>query len=826
MNILKLKLYKYKRFNLSNISYFEYTPEKNTQLILGTNGSGKSSLLEQLSPIPPDSKDFYDGGYKEISISHKGCQYILKNTYDGKPRHSFIKELEELNPSGTLTIQKSLIEKEFGLTDWLHEILIGKLSFCNMGVGDRRKWFSRLSANDYEYVIALFNRVKSDLRDVQGAIKIQRSQLAQSEALLVDPSKVEKTRLLCAQYQEEIDALHALRNQSTCSETELLNKLSSSEYESDMLVATYRDHLRTLNFNLHNQSPKKIGDTIEELKQKIYHTDRLLEEAIQTHQKSENEIYTLSQIKGNDILNTELLVANSEYKKLLSYRKYDFTFEDPQNAYKQFQSASSVLSGLLSELDNNEDKIYSKVNYQKTMEQLIEWQNEMKELQLRESKIEKIISQQIAAKQSEETECPKCNHRWIIGYNESTLNKAKDSVTVIHKDINALEKSINEKIEFKEKIIRYSQQYNSILQLLKNYNDLQIIWDIIVPHVSTVPSYANQLLISIDQELLLLVQIQKANSNIIEIQKLLQNNQENTDDQINQKKAALISLELEISKLSNDLKLYKEKIEIYIQHREGFNNVQETALKLKNLRDEHDGYSKDLLNHEINKALNQLAVPVMNNLVSTQKQLSSMDDQAKAVESLKSMINDLVDKEIALKALNDSLSPKSGLIAEALVGFINLILGEISKFVNSIWSYNLSIVPILLEGEDDELNYKFQVSVNNETIIDDVSLVSQGMREVINLGFKLVVMKYLHLDTYPLYLDEFGASFDKQHRINASRIINDLIHYNNFEKIFIISHYEESYGSLQNTDIIILHNGNIEIPTDTTFNQVVVFEES
>lgn len=124
----------FKRFSLGHIERFEYRPMQKTQLILGSNGSGKSSLLGMLSPLPARSKDFKENGYKEIGISHDGSEYVLKSSYNGK--HSFIRDEEELNSGGTLNVQRQLVEDIFGLNEKLFDVLSGSVNLC--GMGDRK----------------------------------------------------------------------------------------------------------------------------------------------------------------------------------------------------------------------------------------------------------------------------------------------------------------------------------------------------------------------------------------------------------------------------------------------------------------------------------------------------------------------------------------------------------------------------------------------------------------------------------------------------------------------------------------------------------------
>jgi len=49
--IIRVELHRFKRFTLNNIETFVYTPKAKLQLIQGTNGVGKSSLINELTPL-------------------------------------------------------------------------------------------------------------------------------------------------------------------------------------------------------------------------------------------------------------------------------------------------------------------------------------------------------------------------------------------------------------------------------------------------------------------------------------------------------------------------------------------------------------------------------------------------------------------------------------------------------------------------------------------------------------------------------------------------------------------------------------------------------
>jgi recombinational DNA repair ATPase RecF len=91
---------------LSGIQSFEINPQKTLQLILGKNGSGKSSVLEELSPVPGNKSDYTKGGSKTIHLRHHGALYKLHSVYNsGTGTHSFMIDDEEYNKGRTAVVQ-------------------------------------------------------------------------------------------------------------------------------------------------------------------------------------------------------------------------------------------------------------------------------------------------------------------------------------------------------------------------------------------------------------------------------------------------------------------------------------------------------------------------------------------------------------------------------------------------------------------------------------------------------------------------------------------------------------------------------------------------
>ncbi|MFO5615141.1 hypothetical protein ACLBQC_31775, partial [Klebsiella pneumoniae] len=69
MQIKLLKLIGYTRLMANNTHYFEWTPSKQMMVILGSNGTGKSSIISELTPVVSSSSNFKQGGEKDFQLN-------------------------------------------------------------------------------------------------------------------------------------------------------------------------------------------------------------------------------------------------------------------------------------------------------------------------------------------------------------------------------------------------------------------------------------------------------------------------------------------------------------------------------------------------------------------------------------------------------------------------------------------------------------------------------------------------------------------------------------------------------------------------------------
>ncbi|MNE74966.1 chromosome segregation protein [compost metagenome] len=122
----------------------------------------------------------------------------------------------------------------------------------------------------------------------------------------------------------------------------------------------------------------------------------------------------------------------------------------------------------------------------------------------------------------------------------------------------------------------------------------------------------------------------------------------------------------------------------------------------------------------------------------------------------------------------------------------------------------------------DDLDYKFPMSISNGAVEPaDIDLGSDSQREIVNFAFRIALLKFLGFDDFPLMLDEFGRTFDEQHRANLIPFIARMIELGQFDQIFYISHFESTHGAFNQAEIVVLDPTNVTVPEVFNKNMVM-----
>lgn len=827
MKIESLELVGYKFLALSNIDYIKLTPENKLQLILGTNGSGKSSLMAELSPLPAVPAHYAKEGRKVIEIKHLNDHYELKSLFSstGNKFH-FIRNGEELNLGHTVTVYRELVKKHFGITQDVHDIMLGTNGFHSMSTMERRNWFTKISDADYTFAIQYYQKLKEQLRDVQGAAKLVQSRLVSESEKLLDRDSETKLRQEITELNKVVNLLLDMKTPTPSMSEDPHAKIR--HYEENLInlskqMKSYRAQF--LNF----ENYKSIGDIDNEMinVQSTINAYKLkmdeLYKTIDEKQKTIDVIKKANVDSNNDIDN---IIDGLEEEIATLSRKLttNIEFEDNRQAMQALSSIQDHLVSIFISIPDNGDWAINRNMYI----QMVERQNA---LTTKKSEIDAHIFKLITKrkelehfKEHNQIECPKCSYTWYKGYDEATYQQVIRDIDTYAKEVESVQLEIDKLNVDIEKAKEYLEYQRAFIEVAKSWSMLNPLWKYIqetemffkAPRqiITLMENLRGDFLIHSDIERLV-SQLQDnfkvkeviATTEVTNLQTLEETIEQHTHllHRINQDVLKL-SQKLSRLKLYKDVSLRLKTLEEQIQ--------QNLTLRETTLNQLIDSYKRNALNDTIN---------VVKLEISTKEQiLSKIDIQKALVNDLQSQLKDYNDKVEVLKIAVKELSPTEGLIAKGLTGFINHFLNQVNKFIKKIWAYPLELLPVVAEDDGVDLDYKFPVRVNDGYGPPDVSKGSSAMKEIIDLAFKVVSVQYLGLTEAPLYLDEPSKAFDSSHRTAMFRMIDNFLLTSNFSQIFMISHFEHCYGCIKNTDITVLCSNNIVLPKDTVFNKAAV----
>ena len=812
MLIKKLILKNYKRLMLNNIKEFIYEPTSSFQLILGTNGSGKSSVLRELSPLPAFSGDYTKEGSKTIELEENNNFYRLISTFKNGNKHTFIRNDEVLNNEGTAMVQKELVEKYFGYTQEIHQLLIGDVCLTDMAPQKRREWFTKLSPNNLTYAIDAFNFIKARFRDTQGAQShINKRLTAETNALLslTDIDNIDhRVELLKQDIILFLENRDPKFNVPDMTEREIYRLIENIDEQSQKIISrTFSPRFGLFgNYSELDEYCKRLD---EEYKLSI----NTLNMKTSEYADLENLMLSVKRagVDGIDGLKKKKIDIDNEIKTLSGKIRQFENVGDIETIVLRNNDVISLTENILQILPSNEEGYFSREKISQHEENLNKLKEKILSIRLTKGRAEERYEFVHNAK---DVECPRCQHVWKPGISERELITLKEKIEECEKLL------LNSDEEFKQasEYLAKAEEYVSLWRKFKNIVDdnqvFNVLWNFLLE---------DNLVIKSPKKALSVLYTWKDDCNNLfqlnELEKQRQNIQiafdaANTIESIsgiNAFQERMDSLTREIEKLTIDSQQKKDCLDINLELYNDASYILKEFTILEQLVDKLDftfnEYQKGLKNVMLNDGIAEMN--------STLGQIQNKLNEKQTLENLiKDLTKDAVNLEMdfsGYKLLMEELSPVNGLIADQLYGNIQCIVSQMNEIIAQIWTYDLEILPCGLDS--GELDYKFPLHVKSAlNEVNDVSEGSTAQIEVVNFAFKLVVMLYLNMSNNPLYLDEIGHSFDEQHRANIMNYIKLLIESKRHSQLFMISHYAPQYGAMTQAEICVLDSSNISMP--------------
>ena len=809
MRIERLELYGYKRLMLNNINHFTYTPSSNYQIILGTNGSGKSSVLSELSPLPAHSSDFSKDGYKDITITHRGAEYRLVSLFK-TGRHSFRVDGEEQNPGGTGEVQKRLVEQHFGLTKELHDLLSGGVLFTTMSPSERRKWITALSTEDYTYGLGVYKKLATRARDATGAAKHLKQRLTQETSALQTLSDMTGLEERAEQLRQELNLLLTSRTPNLPAFREMEQPLEDLLRRIMELSQTVLRLVEPLPTGATFKSIDDVNDELQRLDSEASTTQALLDRYTTEYSDLDSVLRDIGVDGEVTEANVEslMLEAETEIARLMPGLELFTQLSDPLDIQRDSHRVLDEVVEIFKLLPDNTDRRYSRDTVAETKVRNTELLAVIDKATLQLARIEARIAVINSAK---DTTCPNCNYIWREGFSQAELMQLEGWSTE-HNDIADVAKGklLNNE-QFLEECERIVGLYNRFRGLVSGYPRLQPLWDYILDNkcLTDDPQKHIGLFYTWGRDVDLSCQIDEWRRKHGHFKELSTRQQKlGGASHFNQR---MLKLHGEIEDTTGSLSRVRSKARETRQYRDRLLKLNETVESLdrnaKNLQDHHHRMTEALRNQFIDGVVTDH----QNDLALIQRQLTDRNALRGIVEDLANSHETVRIDHEAYALLAQELSPDEGLIAEQLTGFIAILVAQLNSVISSVWTYDFSILPCELSS--GELDYKFPIQVRSaEHTGKDIGKGSKGMQQIVNLAFQLTVMLYMDLQGYPLYLDEPGEGFDEQHRANLMSFIKQLMDMGHHSQLFMVSHYASNHGAFVNAEVLVLDSSNIAVP--------------
>ena len=773
----------------------------------GINGSGKSSTFKLLSPLPPDPKSFSSKGLHQISITHLGSEYLLTTDFANKPNFSFLKDEVELNDSGIVTAQRDLCIKHFGITPIVHDILVGSEKFTDMSLLSRKKLFNTITNLNIDGVLKGYNELKEEQKTLQLLLKTQVSNLKLEETKLIDDTSFKTKQEDILKHKSIIDSLLNMRGEilsyrdSSSSDTHA-NKLLEVKAMVDKITSIYYFHLTS---NPRNTLPSSFN----KLRGKLHYITARLDNVYARLEEKHKE-YNL--LKESDLHNKEALLyeVTKVENTIASKIKSLVIIKDPSKAstslYNSFYRLEGNLLEVLAEMPPNDEldgiRPYTKSRY----EYLLEEKSKLLDLIQEKSVILLSLEESIKSANSAtgDITCPSCTHSWPLKEalrsslcKEHEVDELKNELSIARTKLQTNTKNLEELVDYFTKYKEYMTLRKSAEEGLEDFWRLVDEGDLILAD----PLKVNMHYYSLARDVNTLTSLKEDYDTLDTLKTKL--------DSIRTIEASSLStIENEIKQLSEESiqyrsdKLYVERKIKELESLEGVYNV------LQGLNEKFIQHRDGIQSHVVTTA-STCAVEGLDDIIREHRLiLSDLESELLQINTVKATmdkyskdIEDTNSKLKVLEAILTELCPKTGLIARCVSSFLNTIIHNVNNTIAKIWSYKMILVPI--DVDNDTLNYRFKVQVNDDLVVEDISKVSSGMAEVINLSFKLVMYKLLGFERYPLYLDELSSNMDPSHTDGMLHLIQNLSTSDRFSQIFLITH-KESFSVIKNLQVVEL----------------------
>lgn len=814
-------IHKHKLVSTNGFDTLEIMPRSPFQIFLGTNGAGKSVLLNLIARLVPSAREFSKGGYFNMTLSQttsEGQREIKLNAdFSTKSGHySFAIDGEEQNEGHTNKVQKRLVEKHLGISDTIIDLLIGKVKFTELTATQRQAWIMRISNANMEFAMRQFKRATSMERDAIGAQKHVSGKLLALKERRNKSVNLEKMKNDIQSLSETVEGL----NRAIATHPDVIDRQYNQQTQAiKSAMDDIQLHENRIQIELNGIRQAPIAMQSSSAVKDILNRAPIQMEGIRTQMNAlEQEIHEIleklklheNKSEGHSLEELEEILKRHR-ESLSKYTATSINANIDMQSNDRLQRIGAFITSTLSELPHTEGTLYSKG---KIREMEINQEKEEQEISRIKDQLTQLHQLSNKAVNTPHVDCPNCNERFQPGMGHVHLDRVNQEIEDVTQKLRNSEIYLEECKDY----LSGAYAYRSAIESIRTecaVPGAQLLWDWLI-----------------EEEIF----IKHPRSNISKVTEYMKEIDATYHiGQIEKDIAHYTSL-IEVVKYSNqDLRSEWTQRHAELKHRHS-----KAFLELNEISEQHkiatvlNGHYDALMTSkraltESTHTISQLQFGLIDTLkdrvllsahAEARDKMEALDREYREILSLdqeianyETQIQDLKRDAQAYNRLKRRLSPTDGFIAEQLGRFVNVFLGRVNQLIGRVWHASLTVESCM--GEDGELDYKFPVSREGVDLkVPDISDCSFGQKEILNFAFRQVIADMLGLKHIPLYIDELGVNFDEVHRARIMTYLRDSVYSGEASQLWIISHFAVMHGMLANPDILVLNPANISLPEE------------
>lgn len=805
----------------SGIHKVELDTKHMVNLLLGNNGVGKSSILKELNPLPPENGNFESGRkYTEWKFGNK--HYIL-DSYTGLGNgHSFKVNGKELNTGGTFSAQKELCWNHFRLDSNMVKVLNGirivdRLS--SMSANRRKDILMQVYPNDTEYALNVYSKLRVERNELKAAIKNQVQRYAEENRKLsyITEQGIDKLEEQVKRLDNELKKALLVRG-----------GLEGIKVDPDLETKIRQFSQLTDQLTVNNLSG--FMQTEEQLVRQIELTDAVLtkhQEQASITQGIINENAACLEgleefLKDPDSFKEQSKQIKSEIAALKK-RIDDIdeilsgypVFNDQTNTFTNLHSVAKEFYDYLGRITVASSPEMTGGVYKALMTKQEQTATEIREKKLTLSDLQHKLRHFNSA---ESVDCPDCNTKFKVGISKQDIETTSKQVTILTETIDKLVKKNEDLLKLIEADAEWFNGMNQLYRFIRENSHVKILGEL-VKEFEVGKVYSTTLQNALEQysnkvSLQTHIDVLGREESLLDTRLDMLNRNNVLDVAI-----YVASLEKDLSIETNKISFYKKRL---VREEAQLNQIRTYSSnlnKLEVLRQEiFDGLekkSKVIFRGSVDRRVSEITSEKEEQLSAIIKSRSltavvvSIEDD---IERLKKRLN-------IVEALADGLCPNKGLIGKHMSDFIKSICANMNFVIQQVWNTTLYVLPCAKSNGD--LTYKFPVASGDGEPAPDISDCSAGQTDIIDWAFRYVLMDYFQFP-FPFIMDEVGPFFDEIKRGRFFNFMQEYTQRKDAKQLFLVSHYLGDRNLFKDANFVGLKYEGLSLPGEMNKHSVVI----